>query len=93
MPAHVAFCKAVTSKAGPIPAAQPTAGQLVADGATSTAVASTGDVALVTATSDVYIAFGATPTASASTHFLPSGRTMAYDSLQAGWKMAVAAVA
>lgn len=92
MPAHVAFCKAIPTAQGPLPAAQPTGGELVADAGTSTATSERGDIALVTATSDVYVAFGASPTASASTHFLPSGRTMAFGGMQAGWVMNVAAV-
>ncbi len=92
MPAHVAFCKAATGKGGPIAAAVPTGAELVADAGTSTVTAEQNDVAIVTATSDVYVAFGTAPTASASTHFLPSGRTMVYDEIQAGWKMAVVAV-
>lgn len=92
MPAHVAFCKAVTNAGGPIPAAVPTGGELVADAGQSTVTSESGDIALVTATSDVYVAFGTNPTASASDHFLATGRTMPYSGLQAGWKMSVTAV-
>lgn len=92
MPAHVAYGKAVDFN-GPIMAAAPSGAELVGDGATGSVTAQAGDVALVTATSDVYIAFGTAPTASAATHFLASGQVMAYGSLQTGWKMAVVAVA
>ncbi len=92
MPAHVAFCKPVPTAQGPIAAAQTTGGELVADAGTSTAAAEQGDIAIVTATSDVYVDFGVTPSATAANHFIPSGQTMAYAGLRAGWKMAVAAV-
>ncbi len=92
MPAHVAFCKPME---GIVPAisAKPQASELVADGATSTAVAARGNVARVTATSAVYVVFAATPGTPSATngHYIPSGATLDFVNLEAGDKMAVAA--
>lgn len=92
MPAHVAFCTAMEGIV-PLAAAQPAASELVADAGTSTASAKAGQIARVTATSDVYVAFApASVTPSATNgHRIQSGASMDFAHLQNGWVMSVAA--
>ena len=90
---EIAFIHPVLNAA--LDAAYPSAVQVITSSGTSqptTAVASAGDVAVVTASEgDVYVSFGAAPNAStdAKRRLVVSGQSRAFGGLIAGTKAAI----